>query len=361
MNLQGLIGKKTYQTQGFLQDGIRVPLSAVSVSDNLVSQVKTADKDGYTSVQIGFDIKKKPNKALEGHSKKAGLDKTPRFLKEIRVDDVTGLELGAKIDTNEVFKPGDIVDVTGVSKGKGFAGVVKRWKFKGGPRTHGQSDRERAPGSIGQTTTPGRVYKGKKMAGKMGDTTATVRNLEVIEITADGVILIKGLIPGSKGTLVVIKKVGENKKFVPLYKEPSSAPSDAKAMDGKKATEGQGVVEEAVQEEVVQETVPEETAGPSSASDDAQQVDGDSHPSVSEDAKQTLEENKSSDTASLSESQPTTSQEAQEVKSVAALNSSEDGQVPIAEDQKPKEEKNPSTSHSTVSSDRIGSGQGEVA
>ncbi len=249
--LQGLIGKKTYQSQGFLQDGTRVPLSAVSVLDNLVSQVKTADKDGYNSIQIGFDIKKKPNQALEGHSKKAGLDKTPRFLKEIRVDDVTGLGLGAKIDTNEVFKPGDIVDVSGVSKGKGFAGGVKRWHFKGGPRTHGQSDRERAPGSIGQTTTPGRVYKGKKMAGKMGDTTATVRNLEVIEITADGVILIKGLIPGSKGTLVVIKKVGENKKFVPLYKE---------------------VIEK-----------PEENASSSS---------------VPEDAKQALDENKNSDAAS---------------------------------------------------------------
>src|ERR1035437_36150 len=219
MNLQGLIGKKTYQTQGFLQNGIRIPLSAVSLSDNFISQVKTADKDGYNSVQIGLGIKKKTNKALDGHSKKAGLDKTPRFLKEIRVEDITGLELGTKIDINEVFKPGDIVDVTGVSKGKGFAGVVKRWKFKGGPRTHGQSDRERAPGSIGQTTTPGRVYKGKKMAGKMGDTTATVRNLEVIEITSDGVILIKGLIPGPKGAIVVIKKVGENKKFVPLYKE----------------------------------------------------------------------------------------------------------------------------------------------
>ena len=219
MNLQGLIGKKTDQWQGFLQDGTRVPLSAVLVADNFISQVKTTDKDGYNSVQLGFDIKNKPNKALTGHGKKAGLEKTPRFLKEIRVEDATGFELGVKIDTNEIFKPGDIVDVTGVSKGKGWAGGVKRWGFRGGPRTHGQGDRERAPGSIGQTTTPGRVYKGKKMAGKMGDTTATVRNLEVIEITADGLVLIKGLIPGSKGTIVRITKVGENKKFVPLYKE----------------------------------------------------------------------------------------------------------------------------------------------
>ncbi|MCL5019452.1 MAG: 50S ribosomal protein L3 [Patescibacteria group bacterium] len=300
MNLQGLIGKKTYQTQGFLQNGTRVPLSAVSVSDNLISQVKTADKDGYNSLQIGLGIKKKPNKALAGHGKKAGLDKTPRFLKEIRVDDVTGFELGAKIDTNEIFKPGDIVDVTGVSKGKGFAGGVKRWGFHGGPRTHGQSDRERAPGSIGQTTTPGRVYKGKKMAGKMGDTTTTVRNLEVIEITADGVILIKGLIPGPQGAIVVIKKVGENKKFVPLYKE---------------------TVEEVK----------------------AEASDGDSHPSVSSDAQESVEDQVSI-SPSLSDSPAPTLEENLEASSEPAVGSAEDGQVPIAEDQKPKEEKDPSTS-----------------
>ncbi len=217
--LQGLIGIKTFQSQGFLQDGTRVPLSGVSVLDSYVTQIKTADKDGYNSVQLGLGIKKNPNKALTGHGKKAGLEKTARFLKEFRVDDSSLPTLGAKIDINEVLKPGDVVNVSGVSKGKGWAGGVKRWHFKGGPRTHGQSDRERAPGSIGQTTTPGRVYKGKKMAGKMGNTTATVRNLEVIEITTDGVILIKGLIPGSQNDLVVIKKIGENKKFVPLYKE----------------------------------------------------------------------------------------------------------------------------------------------
>ena len=220
--LQGLIGIKTFQSQGFLQDGTRVPLSGVSVLDSYVTQIKTADKDGYNSVQLGLGIKKNPNKALTGHGKKAGLEKTARFLKEFRVDDSSLPTLGAKIDINEVLKPGDVVNVSGVSKGKGWAGGVKRWHFKGGPRTHGQSDRERAPGSIGQTTTPGRVYKGKKMAGKMGNTTATVRNLEVIEITTDGVILIKGLIPGSQNDLVVIKKIGENKKFVPLYKEEVS-------------------------------------------------------------------------------------------------------------------------------------------
>ena len=111
-----------------------------------------------------------------------------------------------------------MINVTGVPKGKGYAGVVKRHHFKGGPRTHGQSDRERAPGSIGQTTTPGRVYKGKRMAGRMGHETATIRNLEVLDVSAD-LILVKGLVPGGRNTLIILKKVGENKKFVPLYKE----------------------------------------------------------------------------------------------------------------------------------------------
>ncbi|MCL6096276.1 MAG: 50S ribosomal protein L3 [Patescibacteria group bacterium] len=324
MNLQGLIGKKTYQSQGFLQDGTRVPLSAISVLDNLISQIKTADKDGYNSVQIGFEIKKKPNKALEGHGKKAGLNKTPRFLKEIRVDDVTGLELGAKIDTNEVFKPGDIVDVSGVSKGKGFAGGVKRWHFKGGPRTHGQSDRERAPGSIGQTTTPGRVYKGKKMAGKMGDTTATVRNLEVIEITADGIILIKGLIPGSKGTVVVIKKVGENKKFVPLYKEV------VEEKEQEVQAPAEGVLKSTQQ---LEESSDASTPASTEAADSGHGPDG--HRDSNEDSSPVESPRASEEIVSAESETASVSSE----EEVAAVPSGEDGQVPIAEDQKPEEAK----------------------
>ena len=274
MNLQGIIGKKSYQSQGFLEDGTRVPLSAVVASDNFVSQVKTADKEGYNAVQIAFGNKKKATKAVSGHSKKAGLEKTARFLKEVRVEDTADLTLGAKIEVSEVLKPGDIVNVTGMSKGKGWAGVVKKWHFRGGPRTHGQSDRERAPGSIGQTTTPGRVYKGKKMAGKMGHQRSTVRNLEVIEITADGVILIRGLIPGHINGLVMVEKVGENKKFVPLYKEvkeesqeerveeQAQAPvEEVKAEEVKVAeAEAQAPVEEAVEPTVAQEAPAEAEA-----------------------------------------------------------------------------------------------------
>lgn len=219
MNITGFIGKKDYQTQGFLEDGKRIPLTVVTSLGNRVSQVKTAEKDGYNAIQLGFGTKKKTNKPLKGHSDKAGLKETPRFFREIRLTDIPEIEPGYEINVSELLEPGDIVDVVGISKGKGFAGVVKRYHFKGGPRTHGQSDRERAPGSIGQTTTPGRVYKGKKMAGRMGHEQVTVKNLEVIEIKEDGTILLRGLVPGVKKSLLMIKKVGKNKNFVPLYRE----------------------------------------------------------------------------------------------------------------------------------------------
>lgn len=219
MQINALIGKKTYQKQGFLQDGRRVPLSGVLVLGNVITQIKSENKEGYNALQLGIGIKKKARKSLENHSKKAGLKNTPRFFKEIKVDSVEEAVAGVEINISEVFQPGDMVDVTGISKGKGFAGGVKRHGFHGGPKTHGQSDRHRAPGSIGQGTTPGRVYKGKRMAGRMGQDTVTIKNLEVIEITNDGVLLIKGLVPGSLNSVLVVKRVGENKKFVPLYKE----------------------------------------------------------------------------------------------------------------------------------------------
>ncbi len=307
MNLQGLIGKKSYQSQGFLEDGTRIPVSAVAASDNFISQVKSQDKEGYNSVQIAFGSKKKTTKALEGHGKKAGLEKTARFFREIRVEEVSDFTPGTKIEVSEVFKPGDIVDVSGVSKGKGWAGVVKKWHFRGGPRTHGQSDRERAPGSIGQTTTPGRVYKGKKMGGKMGHVTSTVRNLEVIEVTNDGVILIKGLIPGHINGLVMIKKVGENKKFVPLYKE----------VEEEKQAEPQKEVQAA--EPVLEE-------------------DG-SRPSVSDDAQSNEEKAQAEEPASLSDSQQTVSEEIAE-NTESAVSSSDNGQTPTVSSEEPVREEN---------------------
>lgn len=216
--VSGIIGIKKDQIQMFLQDGTRVPVSIVSISPNSITQIKTKEKDGYCALQFGISRMKKANKPLSGHLKKAGISFTPRFLREIRIEEVGSFNVGSVINAGDVLKQGDIIDATGTSKGKGFAGVVKRHHFKGGPRTHGQSDRERAPGSIGQTTTPGRVYKGKRMAGKMGDSSVTIKNLQVLDVVAETV-YIKGLIPGIKKGLVILKKVGEDKKFVPLFKE----------------------------------------------------------------------------------------------------------------------------------------------
>jgi len=207
MNISSLIGTKLDQTQGFLEDGTRVPLSLISLAGNNVTQIKNAEKEGYNSVQIGLGIRKKPKKAIAGIAKKAGLDKTPRFFREVRLEDTEGVALGSTLSPAEVFKPGDVVDIVGTSKGKGYAGVVKRYHFKGGPRTHGQSDRERAPGSIGSTTTPGRVLKGKRMAGRMGGEKVTIKNLLIAKIDPEkNIILVKGAIPGHRNSLLWVRK-----------------------------------------------------------------------------------------------------------------------------------------------------------
>jgi large subunit ribosomal protein L3 len=299
MQLTSLIGRKLYQKQAFLQDGTRVPLSGIRVFGNVIAQVKSADKEGYNALQLGIETKKRAKKSLANHSKKAGLTNTPAFLREVRVDDVEGAVAGTEINAADVFAVGDIVDVVGISKGKGFAGGVKRWGFKGGPRTHGQSDRERAPGSIGQTTTPGRVYKGKRMAGRMGQETVTVQNLEVVEITNDGILLVKGLIPGSVNTIVAINKMGVNKKFVPLYKE---------------------VVDEPIAEPAVEEVASGDNASSSSSSDDAKPV---------------VDETENSESASLSDSSAPVLEENPEVKVEPTVNSSEGEQAPAVSQEEP--------------------------
>ncbi|MBU4016178.1 50S ribosomal protein L3 [Patescibacteria group bacterium] len=228
--IQVLLGKKIEQTQKFLIDGTRIPVTEISIPDNAVVQVKTLEKDKYTAIQIGIGKKKSPTKALLGHVKKNNLTFVPSRITEIRIDNKNTENMpksGDFLKIEEVFKPGDMVDVTGISKGKGFAGVVKRHQFKGGPKTHGQSDRERAPGSIGQTTTPGRVYKGKRMAGHMGHERVTIKNLKVVGVDEIKKILyVAGLIPGVKNSIVEITRVGENKKFIPLY---ASMPQEAEA------------------------------------------------------------------------------------------------------------------------------------
>jgi large subunit ribosomal protein L3 len=206
--IQGIIGRKLGMTQVFGGDGKAEAVTAIEAGPCAVIQVKTRDKEGYNAVQLGFGEAKRLNSPQKGHLKEMGQF---RYLREFRVDDNEAIEVGQKIDVS-LFGAGDIVDITGVSKGKGFAGVVKRHHFAGGPKTHGQSDRHRAPGSIGATTSPGRVLKGTRMAGHMGNEQVTVRHLEVFEADpARNLLLVKGAVPGAKNGLLLIKKSGGRK------------------------------------------------------------------------------------------------------------------------------------------------------
>ncbi len=208
--ISAILGTKIGQTQTFTDDGRRIPVTIIQAGPCWITHIDT--QSGYTNIQLAFGSMKNVSKPMVGHLKKAGLDTKPRFLRSVRVADaaaVGDLALGAEIKAGDVFAEGDQIRVTGTSKGKGFAGVVKRHGFAGGPRTHGQSDRERAPGSIGQTTTPGRVYRGKRMAGRMGGKTVTVRNLTVVAIDREkNVLTVKGLVPGTRQGLLVISKEG---------------------------------------------------------------------------------------------------------------------------------------------------------
>lgn len=206
--IQGMIGRKIGMTQLFHDDG-EVVVTAIEVGPCFVTQVKTEAKDGYNAVQLGFGEAKRLNSPQKGHLKEIGQFK---HLREFSVEDVNSVQVGQKVDV-DMFKPGDLLDVTGISKGKGFAGVVKRHHFAGGPKTHGQSDRHRAPGSIGATTSPGRVLKGTRMAGHMGDRRVTERNLKVLDVdSARHLLLVKGAVPGSKKGLLLIKKAGRGKQ-----------------------------------------------------------------------------------------------------------------------------------------------------
>ncbi len=216
-----LFGKKVQQTQGFLENGSRIPVTVIAASGNVVMGSKTEEKDTYSAIKVGFGKTKKTTKALIGEMRKAHLDYIPEAIYEVKLGDSSPVEIGTMLKVEEIFKPGDIVDVTGMSKGKGFAGGVKRYNFRGGPKTHGQSDRHRAPGSIGSGTTPGRVYKGKRMAGNMGNDTVTIKNLIVIDLDAvSGKLFVKGLVPGILNGIVSVTKVGEvkSKNFVPFFK-----------------------------------------------------------------------------------------------------------------------------------------------
>ena len=206
--IQGLLGRKLGMTQVFRDNGKAEAVTVVEAGPCTVIQVKTRDKEGYNAVQLGFGEAKRLNSPLQGHLKGLGQFK---HLRELKVADTQAIKVGDRVDVS-LFKPGNLVDITGVSKGKGFAGVVKRHHFAGGPKTHGQSDRHRAPGSIGATTSPGRVLKGKRMAGHMGNSRVTVSHLEVLEADpARNLLLVRGAVPGGINGLLLIRKSGERK------------------------------------------------------------------------------------------------------------------------------------------------------
>ena len=203
--LQGFLGKKIGMTQIFREDGRVVPVTVIQAGPCVVTQVKTKETDGYEAVQLGFGDVKRRNKPESGHLKNSRLS---QYLREVATDDTSEFEVGQAIGV-DIFESGEKVDVIGTSKGRGFAGVMKRWNFGGGPRTHGQSDRARAPGSIGGGTTPGKVYKGLKMGGHMGNRRITVKGLEIIEIdTERNLLLVKGGITGATNSLVQIRRAG---------------------------------------------------------------------------------------------------------------------------------------------------------
>jgi len=201
--LQGIIGRKLGMTQVFRDNGKMEAVTAIKAGPCSVIQVKTAAKEGYESIQLGFNETKRLNSAEKGHLKELG---SYKYLREFRVDTVGDIKIGDKVDVS-IFNQGDRIDVIGISKGKGFAGVVKRHHFRGGPKTHGQTDRERHPGAIGSTTTPGRVKKGLRMAGHMGADRVTARKLEVMKIDPESnLLLVRGSVPGSRNGIVLLKK-----------------------------------------------------------------------------------------------------------------------------------------------------------
>ncbi len=198
----GILGRKVGMTQVFAEDGTMVPVSVVSVEANTVTALRTVERDGYTAVQVGTGTARKLSKPRLGQLK--GLPRV-RDAREFRLDDVSAYEVGQTLDVS-LFAAGDSVDVTGVSKGKGFAGTIKRHNFRRGPETHG-SDSHRAPGSIGGGTSPGKVFKGTPMAGRMGNDRVTVKKAQIVRVDGErALLLVKGPLPGARNALIMVRK-----------------------------------------------------------------------------------------------------------------------------------------------------------
>ncbi|HZQ10976.1 MAG TPA: 50S ribosomal protein L3 [Anaerolineae bacterium] len=206
---EGLLGRKRGMTQIFSSKGQVVPVTVLEVGPCFVTQIRTNEKEGYSAIQLGFEETRRLNKAERGH-----LKRTPslKHLREVRTTQLDKYEIGQKLNA-ALFSVGELVDVTGISKGKGTAGVVKRHHFHGGPKTHGQSDRWRRPGSSSATTTPGRVLKGTRRAGRMGAERVTVSNLEVIQVDPErNLVTVRGAVPGPKSGLIFVKKARKQPK-----------------------------------------------------------------------------------------------------------------------------------------------------
>jgi large subunit ribosomal protein L3 len=210
--MKGIIGKKVGMAQIFDENGQVIPVTVIKAGPCYVTQIRTEDHDGYSAVQLGFEEltpktngTSRLNRPARGHLQRDGLNLPDlRVLREFRVKEIDVAE--GQVLKADVFVKGERVDVVGTSKGRGFAGSVKRHHFNRQPKTHGQSDRERAPGSIGSTTTPGRVRKGQRMAGHMGDERVTIQNLEVVVVDAEqNLLAVRGSVPGAKGGILLIK------------------------------------------------------------------------------------------------------------------------------------------------------------
>ncbi|MFL2640432.1 MAG: 50S ribosomal protein L3 [Dehalococcoidia bacterium] len=212
--LNALLGTKLGMTQYIHDDGIVSAVTALEVGPCVVTQVKNSEKDGYDKIQIGYKQvpEKKMSNPEKGHLKKNGLDLF-KYLREVDSVDSNDQQIGSVVTIAQIFEVGDIVDVIGKSKGKGFAGGVKRWHFAGGPKTHGQGDKHRAPGSVGQGTTPGRVRKGKKMAGHLGAKRSTEKGIKIVAIDEErNLLFVRGSVPGAASGLVMVRKQGRNGK-----------------------------------------------------------------------------------------------------------------------------------------------------
>lgn len=202
--VKGLIGKKLGMTRLFVEEGVAIPVTVIQAGPCTVVQQKTRDKDGYEALQLGFGDRKRVNRPMAGHTKAAGGGKFA-VLKEFKAEDIEQYEPGSEV-TLDIFQVGDKINITGTTKGRGFAGVIKRHGFHGGRATHGCTT-HRSPGSIGSAAWPSRVFPGKKMAGHMGDSRKTIRNLEIVDIRDEyGVILVRGAVPGPPNSIVLINK-----------------------------------------------------------------------------------------------------------------------------------------------------------